>query len=1367
MGFRTLPLAEFDVIQTIETSLEHIGFRERLALVLTLADRIVAACADTSDRGALPNRIDEAFTKLRNPRQRAEASIALLSNCQEPFLREVLRFGEPQVYCQLQSNKKRNNLHGIILGLGLLSADEAELDISDAPRIADPVRRSVLRAKENRNSPSHEAPASSEPSNIQNIKDVLVSLLSAVDRYRDALCINLRGLVVRSLKSGDQLPMLRMVDGERRKHLSRFKGRSAFISDILSQAVNLRARGGYILIMGPEGFGKSAIASKLSEEFSRGVNAIGASADAMRRDCPWLPGVLLHLGKQGREEDEIVRSLIEQANTCLLSKCPPPSRQGGNAEIDLDGSISFDIESDSDEEFRSGRRGLRVLLPVGSRTNHDEVLRRALYRTLEQLAFELGHVTFILDSLDEISPSGRGLSFLPAPLPNNVVGILTTRDETELRETLSRRLRPHQVQLGGLDVADVVEISGESDLVLNQKLRDSTQGSPLHVQNVIDLARVQGGLSNVDIPSAARDVFERQKQAWKSPGVDEDQDPLYALLLFLSVLERTGPISLTAAQTYLQSVGFRLSLNQVRELLYPVSSQIAGLDDGQVGIGVKPFSEFVLRKVLSSRDLEAVLKKIAEWLATDGDFGEPDAFIDPELRARFLRHWADSTSGATQRQQNAAGTLLSKLAENKEYDALCRLITSTSGGGNYRATFGIFERAVELAAEGNHADGLAFHAGVLLNRIDGTGDCASRGIALLKRAAAGGSPRAMRMLGERLIDGVGLTANPTEGEALLRRAVETGESQAMLRLGERLIIGKRLTANPIEGENLLRRAVDAGNSQAMARLGGRLIDGRGLPANPAEGEALLRRAVDAGNSQAMASLGERLIGGDGLPTNPAEGEVLLRRAVDAANSQAMASLGERLIDGDGLPANPAAGEALLRKAVDAGNSWAMRQLVVRLIDGDGLPSNPAAGEALLRRAVDAGESQAMLWLGERLIDGNGLPANPTEGEALLRRAVDAGNFLAMRQLVERLFDGKSLPANPAEGEALLRRAVDAGKFWAMLQLGERLIDGDGLPANPIEGEALLRRAVDAGNFLAMRELVERLFDGKGLTANPIEGEALLRRAVDAGNSWAMWELVERLIDGKGLTANPAEGEALLRRAIDAGESAAMLQLGERLISGNGLAPNPAEGELLLRKAVKTGNEQAMQQLAERLINGDGLTANPTEGEALLRRAVDAGNPFAMRQLVERLFDGKGLTANPIEGEALLRRAVDAGNPWAMWQLVERLIDGKGLTANPAEGEALLRRAADAGSLRAMLWLGERLIDGDGLPANPAEGEALLRRAANAGSSRALLRLGERLINGDGLTANPAEGESLLRRAADAGHSTSTDSQSILNISSGR
>ena len=221
-------------------------------------------------------------------------------------------------------------------------------------------------------------------------------------------------------------------------------------------------------------------------------------------------------------------------------------------------------------------------------------------------------------------------------------------------------------------------------------------------------------------------------------------------------MERTGPIPLSAAQNYLRSVGFPRSLNQVKELLTPVSSQIASLEAGQVGIGVKPFSEFVLGKVLSSRDLEALLEQIAKWLADDGDFGEPDAFIDPELRARFLLHWADSTSTATPRQRVAAGNLLTRLADSKQYESLCRLVVAKATGGGwvgFRKELGIFVRAAELAAEGNHPEGLGLYSCMLIGgryTMGADTNSTERGFQMLLRAADGGSAHAMRILGEQM-----------------------------------------------------------------------------------------------------------------------------------------------------------------------------------------------------------------------------------------------------------------------------------------------------------------------------------------------------------------------------------------------------------------------------------------------------------------------------------------------------------------------------------------------------------------------------------------------------------------------------------------
>jgi TPR repeat protein len=64
----------------------------------------------------------------------------------------------------------------------------------------------------------------------------------------------------------------------------------------------------------------------------------------------------------------------------------------------------------------------------------------------------------------------------------------------------------------------------------------------------------------------------------------------------------------------------------------------------------------------------------------------------------------------------------------------------------------------------------------------------------LRKAAEAGDEIGMRALGNRLLDGRGLAANPTEGEQWLRKAVEAGDGPSARILGTHFYSSKDLAA---------------------------------------------------------------------------------------------------------------------------------------------------------------------------------------------------------------------------------------------------------------------------------------------------------------------------------------------------------------------------------------------------------------------------------------------------------------------------------------------------------------------------------------------------------------------------------------------
>lgn len=151
----------------------------------------------------------------------------------------------------------------------------------------------------------------------------------------------------------------------------------------------------------------------------------------------------------------------------------------------------------------------------------------------------------------------------------------------------------------------------------------------------------------------------------------------------------------------------------------------------------------------------------------------------------------------------------------------------------------------------------------------------------LRLAAERGHAPAQLALGNLLLDGIGVPANPAEGVAWVRRAALQGEPAAQTRLGLLLASGRGVGADPAAAVGWFRQAAEQEDAIGQRELGLRLLDGRGAPADPAAAVDWLRQAAVQGDRQAQQTLGVLYREGRGVEADPVEAAWWFRQAAEA------------------------------------------------------------------------------------------------------------------------------------------------------------------------------------------------------------------------------------------------------------------------------------------------------------------------------------------------------------------------------------------------------------------------------------------------------------------------------------------------------
>jgi hypothetical protein len=228
-------------------------------------------------------------------------------------------------------------------------------------------------------------------------------------------------------------------------HRRTFAGRDDVLSRVAGRLASSEA-GGYLVLLGPPGQGKSALLAELSRR----------AADNA--------GCVVHLIKSHRNPLRFLPALIRQAARLAGASFGPDAYRG-------------DVDD----------------------------LRNSLVKALEAVRDKCGRAVLVLDALDELDSRHERLAFLPEVLPAGVRAVLSCRPDIPLVQSLRARLRRLEEwplrplsqddlwpllrrrlgsELPGADLdAGMARISDALDW---PGLFDRLQGNPLFLQRALD-----------------------------------------------------------------------------------------------------------------------------------------------------------------------------------------------------------------------------------------------------------------------------------------------------------------------------------------------------------------------------------------------------------------------------------------------------------------------------------------------------------------------------------------------------------------------------------------------------------------------------------------------------------------------------------------------------------------------------------------------------------------------------------------------------------------------------------------------------------------------------------------------------------------
>jgi uncharacterized protein len=154
---------------------------------------------------------------------------------------------------------------------------------------------------------------------------------------------------------------------------------------------------------------------------------------------------------------------------------------------------------------------------------------------------------------------------------------------------------------------------------------------------------------------------------------------------------------------------------------------------------------------------------------------------------------------------------------------------------------------------------------------------------LIGAAARYGFPEAQLMLGQMLLDGIGLERDPPTAVRWFRRAAEGGSAEAMNMVGRCYELGWGVAADAASAVSWYRRAARLGLDWGQYNLANRLLRGDGVARDRRAALDLYQRASAQGHAKSMNLVARFLEEGWEVSRDPVQALTWYRRSAEAGD----------------------------------------------------------------------------------------------------------------------------------------------------------------------------------------------------------------------------------------------------------------------------------------------------------------------------------------------------------------------------------------------------------------------------------------------------------------------------------------------------
>jgi TPR repeat protein/predicted GTPase len=523
----------------------------------------------------------------------------------------------------------------------------------------------------------------------------------------------------------------------------------------------------------------------------------------------------------------------------------------------------------------------------------------------------------------------------------------------------------------------------------------------------------------------------------------------------------------------------------------------------------------------------------------------------------------------------------------------------------------------------------------------------------VRRLARHGDIKAMQVLGNAFLNGIGVQKNAAEAVKWYRKAAEQGDAEAQDHLGTCYRKGIGVQQDAGEAVKWYRKAAEQGNAAAQNVLGYCCDGGEGTQQDVTEAAKWYRKAAEQGYAVAQTNLGTCYRKGEGVQQDAAEAVKWYRKAAEQGEATAQTNLGNCYRMGTGVPMDSVEAVKWYRKAAEQGE--AIAQINLGSCYEKGIGVQPYAVEAVkwYRKAAEQGNAKAQTSLGECYGKGAGVQKDLVEATSWYRKAAEQGDATAQEHLGNRYCMGIGAQKDLAEAVKWYRKAAEQGNAAAQTSLGYCYHKGEGVQKNIAEAAKWYRKAAEQGEATAQTNLGYCYDGGEGVQQDAVEAVKWYRKAAEQGSVEAQTNLGSCYEKGIGVQADAVEAVKWYRKAADQGSTEAQKRLGNQYyILGNqhyrdymaiGVQEDAGEAVKWYRKAADQGDAAAQNNLGVCYAQGTGIQQDAVEAVKWYRKAAEQGNANAQNNIGSCYYNGTGVQEDAGEAVTWYRKAAYQGD----------------------------------------------------------------------------------------------------------------------------